>query len=527
MALRLRDVAATSNEVAATSSKKAKVEALAALFRQADADELPVVATLLAGTPRQGRIGVGWATLAAVERTPPGPGGEITVVEFDRLLDELAALSGEGSTGARVTALGAQWARADQAEREVISQLLLGGLRQGALEGLTIEALALATTTSAAVLRRGLMLAGELGPVARAAGGGGDAAVRALRLKVGRPLRPMLAATSADVSGALADLGLVSIEWKLDGARVQVHRDGADVAIFTRNLNDVTARLPEVVALVRALPAERLVLDGEVIGLSEAQADGGADAVTPRLFQDTISRFAAEPSGGGQAGWRLSPFFFDCLHLDGQDLLDEPLSRRLEALDQATGRFAVPRLLTEDPAAAEAFAADALSRGHEGVMVKALEGGYAAGRRGASWRKVKPVRLFDLVVLAAEWGHGRRQGWLSNLHLGARDPAQADRFVMVGKTFKGLTDQLLRWQTEALLARQSSVRGITVSVRPELVVEIALDGVQRSTRYPGGVALRFARVRRYRPDKSPGEADTIDALRALLPDGSGATVAPS
>jgi len=520
MALRLSDVVAVSAAVAATTSRRAKVELLAGLFRQADDTELAVVVALAAGAPRQGRIGVGWATLAGLGDLPPGPGGVRTVRDLDRLLDDLAALAGPGSATARVGRLGTFLAGTDTAERELLTRLLLGGLRQGALEGVAVEALALATGIDPALVRRALMVQGDLGATATLARRGGAAALAAARVEPGRALRPMLAATSPTVAEAVGELGEVSVEWKLDGARIQVHRDGTDVAVFTRNLNDVTARFTDVVDAVLALPGRRLVLDGELIGLDEATVEPAGPDVTgaarqaPRPFQDTISRFATDRSGAAAAG--LTPFFFDCVHLDGDDLLDEPLTRRLEALDATAGALVVPRLVTADPAAAAAFAGDAVARGHEGVMVKALSSPYAAGCRGATWRKVKPVRTADLVVLAAEWGHGRRTGRLSNLHLGARDPDRPDAFVMVGKTFKGLTDAVLAWQTEALLTRQVSVSGITVTVRPELVVEIAFDGVQRSRRYPGGVALRFARVRRYRPDKAPSEADTVGSLQALV-----------
>ncbi|MCC6436083.1 MAG: ATP-dependent DNA ligase [Acidimicrobiales bacterium] len=509
MALTLRDVAVTSTSVAATSSKKEKVTRLAALLRSAGDDELPIVVGLLAGLPRQGRIGVGWALLGSIDPPPGIEGGTRTVAEFDCLLDELAALAGEGSTTARAERLSRFLAETAPDEVELVRRLLLGGLRQGALEGLVLDALAAATDTAPAAVRRALMLAGDLAAVATIARQG-EGALAGVHLVVGRPLRPMLAATSPDVATAVDELGLASVVWKLAGARVQVHRHHDQVSIFTRNLNDITARLPDVVELVRRLPGHAAVLDGELIGLNET----AAEQMTPHLFQDTISRFATRRSGGDAIA--LSPFFFDCLHLDGTDLVDRPLHERLAALDRAVGRYAVTRVVTDDATAAARFSADALQRGHEGVMVKALDAPYAAGRRGSAWRKVKPVRTLDLVVLAAEWGHGRRQGRLSNLHLGARDPSGPDRFVMVGKTFKGLTDALLTWQTEQLLARQHSTSGITVHVRPELVVEIALDGVQRSVRYPGGVALRFARVRRYRDDKDPAEADTIATVRALL-----------
>jgi DNA ligase-1 len=349
------------------------------------------------------------------------------------------------------------------------------------------------------------MLGGDLADTARRALAGGAAALAEVRLQVLRPVQPMLAATATSVAGALTDTGAASVEWKLDGARIQVHRLGNDVRVFTRNLNDVTERVPEVVDVARSFAARSFVLDGEAIGL--------ADDALPRRFQDTMSRFGRDDAASHDL--TLAPFFFDVLHLDGDDLLDRPLAERSAILTALTGAWRVPAVETDDAAVGEAFLADALATGHEGVMVKALDSLYEAGRRGASWRKVKPVRTLDLVVLAAEWGHGRRRGWLSNLHLGARDP-ESGEFVMVGKTFKGLTDELLTWQTAQLQEIVARRDDYTVYVRPELVVEIALDGAQVSTRYPGGVALRFARVRGYRPDKSPQDADTIDAVRALL-----------
>jgi len=323
-----------------------------------------------------------------------------------------------------------------------------------------------------------------------------------------RPVLPMLAASSPDVTSAMAETGPASVEWKLDGARIQVHRDKDDVRIYTRNLNDITDRLPDVVQVVRLLPVRAVVLDGESIGLDE---DG-----RPRRFQDTMSRFGSGPDRAVTTGLApgLRAFFFDVLHVDGEDLIDDALHRRIDVLDAIAHDVRLPTLATADPAEAERFAATALAAGHEGVMVKALDSPYQAGRRGGSWRKVKPVLTLDLVVLAAEWGHGRRTGWLSNLHLGARGPDGS--FVMVGKTFKGMTDDLLRWQTATLQALAVRTEGHVVHVRPELVVEVALDGVQVSRRYPGGVALRFARARRYRDDKGPDEADTIEAVQALL-----------
>jgi DNA ligase-1 len=455
----------------------------------------------LVGSPRQGRTGVGWNTLAAVGATPAAE-PSLTVGEVDRVIEQLPTTTGAGSVGARRDLLRALLDRATPAEADFFFALMSGGLRQGALEGVMADAVAKAAGVPATVVRRAAMLAGDLGRAATVALTEGRAGLEAIGLTVMTPIQPMLASTAADVGTALGDIGdePVSVEWKLDGARIQVHRDGDEVRVFTRGLNEITDAVPHVVAVTRSLPADRLVLDGEVL---HVLADD-----RPARFQDTMKSF-----GDGQH--QMQPFFFDLLLADDQDLLDEPLTVRAAALDEIAGAHRIPGIITADATEAAAFLEHSIGAGHEGVMVKALDSPYAAGRRGKQWRKIKPVRLFDLVVLAAEWGHGRRKGWLSNLHLGARDP-DTGSFVMVGKTFKGLTDQLLTWQTAQLLEREIGREGITVHVRPELVVEIALDGVQVSTRYPGGVALRFARVKRYRDDKPASEADTIDAVRALL-----------
>jgi DNA ligase-1 len=503
----LADVVAASTAIAATSSRSAKVALLADIVRQAADEELPAVVGLLGGIPRQGRIGVGWALVGRVDVTPATE-GSLTVGELDVALDALEALTGPGSAGARDTALRDLFGRATVAEADYLRRLLTDGLRQGALVSMVADAVAKATDVPLAAVRRAMMLSSDLAHVAAVARAEGAEGLEAIGLTVLRPVLPMLAATSANVEDAISACGRSSVEWKLDGARIQVHRDGDDVALFTRNLNDVTARLPGIVELVRSFAATQLVLDGEAIGL--------ADEDRPDVFQDTMSRFGRQD---GVAGAGLQARFFDILHRDGTDLLDEPLDVRLAVLEEVVGAHRVPGVIVDDPHDAAAFLAGALAAGHEGVMVKAIGSPYEAGRRGGSWRKVKPVETLDLVVLAAEWGHGRRQGWLSNLHLGARatdGDGDNEGFVMVGKTFKGLTDALLTWQTEQLLAREVERTRGTVWVRPELVVEIALDGVQRSTRYPGGVALRFARVRGYRDDKSPADADTIDTVRALL-----------
>jgi ATP-dependent DNA ligase I len=488
------DLAAASEDVRAVSGRRAKVERLAAALRGLAPEERAAGAGYLAGAPRQRVLGVGWAALR--EPPPPAAGPALTVAAVDAALAGLSGLSGAGAQGTRREALHALLARATAREQAFLTALVLGDLRQGALAAVVGDAVASAAGVPVAAVRRALMLRGDLGAVAEAALDGGEAALSAFRLELGRPLQPMLASTAQDVAAALAKTGPAAVEWKLDGARVQVHRDGREVAIFSRTLDDVTGRLPEVVEVALALPVRAAVLDGEAIALRE---DG-----RPYPFQVTGSRFA---SRSGTVP--LSSLFFDVLHLDGEDLLDRPGSERAQALAAGVpSEHRVPRGEGED------MLASALARGHEGVVVKSLAAPYEAGRRGSAWVKVKPVHTLDLVVLAAEWGHGRRRGWLSNLHLGAR---RDGGFVMLGKTFKGLTDALLAWQTEALLAREVRRTAHIVYVRPDLVVEIAFDGVQASPRYPGGVALRFARVLRYREDKPAAEADTLDAVLALRP----------
>ena len=527
----LAEVVEASARVAATPARSTKIAALAELLGRLAPDEVEPAVGFLVGEPRQGRIGVGWATLTsrlAVRRRSVTPGatspadGGITIVELDRTLTELAGAIGAGSVAARGALIDGVLARASQAEVDFIADLLTGGLRQGALEGVMAEAVAKAAAVPAAAVRRAGMLGGDLGHAAAVALAEGRAGLDAIGLEVLRPVQPMLASTAADVADAVAGLGLSSVEWKLDGIRLQVHKRGGEVRIFTRNLNDITDRMPEVVAVIGALPAEQVVLDGEAltlpsdgrVGLGVTDWPGAPSRLVPvaQPFQDTMSRVGRRT---GEPTAAVAAHFFDCLHLDGEDLLDRPLLERLAALERVAGPWRIPGLVTDDPAAAEEVLHAALAAGHEGVVVKGAQSPYEAGRRGKSWRKVKVARTFDLVVLGAEWGHGRRKGWLSNLHLGARDPRTGE-FVMVGKTFKGLTDATLAWQTERFLELETHREGITVFVQPVVVAEIALDGVQSSTRYPGGVALRFARLKRYREDKSPAEADTIESVRVLL-----------
>jgi DNA ligase-1 len=499
----LADLAAVSEAVASTSARGGKVLALAGALRAASPAEAPAVVAFLSGELRQRQIGVGWAALR--ELPAPAESPSLTIAAVDEAFAAIGALAGPGSRDARRRALAALLARATAPEQRFLRALLSGDLRQGALAGVMAEAAAKAAGVPATELRRALMLRGDLGAVAATALEGGTQALREVRLEVGRPVHPMLASPSAGVEAAMERLRPAAVEWKLDGARIQVHRDGRDVAVFTRTLDDITARVPEVVEAALALPARAVVLDGEAIALRP----GGR----PHPFQVTSSRLG---SAAGRSGVPLSALFFDVLHADGEDVLDAPAAARAEMLAAvAPEALRVPRRIAGDAEAAAAVLREALAMGHEGVVVKSLDAPYAAGRRGADWLKVKPVHTLDLVVLAAEWGHGRRRGFLSNLHLGARHDAEPGGLVMLGKTFKGLTDAMLAWQTERLLELAVDRGDRVVRVRPELVVEVAFDGVQTSPRYPGGVALRFARVVRHRPDKPAAEADTLAAVLAV------------
>ncbi len=498
----LAEVARTSAEVAATSARTRKVELLAACLAAAGPDEVPVVVAYLSGELPQRRTGVGYRSLADL----PGPVDDptLSILDVDLTFTRIAACAGQGSTGRRRRLLADLYGRATATEQRVLGGLVTGELRQGALESVVTDAVAKAASVPLADVRRAVMLRGALGPVAEAVLREGAAALDRFRLEVGRPVQPMLASPATDVADALSRLGASAWEWKLDGVRVQVHRSGDDVRVFTRTLDDVTDRVPELVAAALVLPAGAIVLDGEAIAL--------ADDGRPRPFQVTGARVATR---GARSDVPLTPFFFDLLHVDGADLLGAPGAERWAALATLVpDTMRVPRLVTGDAEEARTFFDDAVARGHEGVVAKSLDVPYEAGRRGASWLKVKPRHTLDLVVLAAEWGHGRRRGWLSNLHLGARDP-DSGGWVMLGKTFKGLTDEMLRWQTERLLDLETSRNDWQVFVRPELVVEVAFDGVQTSPRYPSGVALRFARVLRYRADKPAAQADTIAGVLAL------------
>jgi DNA ligase-1 len=496
----LADVVGASQDVAATTARSRKVAILAELLRRLEPDEIPLAAGFLSGVPQQGRAGVGYSTVYAADRSP-ATDPSLTVEDLDLAISDIQRSTGSGSATRRRELLEALLGRATADEADFIRRLLTGELRQGALAGLMVDAIAKAAAVPAEVARRAFMLSGDLTHTAHVAMTEGEEGLRAIGLELFRPVLPMLASTAESVSEAVAGFERASVEWKLDGIRIQIHRRADEVRIYTRNLNEITHALPGIVQAVLELPVRQAVLDGEALWLSE---DG------PAAFQDTVARIDSEARPEG-----IATFLFDVLHVDGEDLLDTPLHERIARLETIAPELKIPGVLTSG-SEGEQMLDDALNAGHEGVVVKDIASLYAAGRRGKAWRKVKPVRTYDLVVLGAEWGHGRRQGWLSNLHLGARDPATG-AFVMVGKCFKGLTDELLGWQTKELLEREVERRGIAVLVRPELVIEVALDGVQASTRYPGGVALRFARVKRYRPDKGPEEADTIDDLRALLP----------
>ncbi|MFD9436584.1 ATP-dependent DNA ligase [Streptomyces sp. NPDC060002] len=505
---RLADV---SREVAATSARSRKIALLAGLFRDAEADDVPVVIPYLAGRLPQGRLGIGWKVLSRT--VPPADGPTLTVREVDARLTELGRLSGPGSQAERTRLVGELMGAATADEQRFLLGLITGEVRQGALDAIAVEGLAQATGAPATDVRRAVMLAGSLRTVAQALLADGPAALEAFRLTVGRPVLPMLAHTASAVAEAVGKLGVCAVEEKLDGIRVQVHRDGDDVRLYTRTLDDITDRLPEVSDAARRLTGSRFILDGEVIAFDETGR--------PRSFQETAGRVGSRVDVAAAAeAVPVAPVFFDALSVDGRDLLDLPFAERHAELARLVPEpMRVRRTVVsgpEDVGAAEEFSRETLLRGHEGVVVKALDAPYSAGRRGASWLKVKPVHTLDLVVLAAEWGHGRRTGKLSNLHLGARTADGG--FAMLGKTFKGLTDALLTWQTERLRELAVDESGYVVTVRPELVVEIAYDGLQRSTRYPAGVTLRFARVLRYREDKRPEEADTVETLLAAHPE---------
>ena len=498
----LADLVGASTRVAATSSRLAKIAALSDFLRLVGRNEVEIALPYLSGDTRQGKLSVGFATLQSA-RAAPASEPQLTIRDVDAAFEQLKSLKGKGSSGRRSALLRELFARATAEEQDFLVRLMVGELRQGALEGIMVEAVASAAGLPAADARRAVAFAGAIAPVASAALSGGKLDQFSLRLM--QPVLPMLAQPAESMAAAIEVLGEALVEWKLDGARVQVHKAGDEVRIYTRNLNEVTSRAPEIVAAVRGVPARELILDGEAIAL---RADG-----RPHPFPVTMSRFGSQQQTERQLP--LSVFFFDCLYRDGASLFDHPTRERRAALEQSLPPSLVtPSFVTRDAAEAQRFYEGALGAGHEGAMAKSLDAPYEAGRRGGGWLKVKRARTLDLVVLAAEWGHGRRKGQLSNLHLGARDPASGE-FVMLGKTFKGMTDAMLEWQTKEFLKLATAQDDWTVHLRPEMVVEVAFNDLQESSQYPGGLALRFARVKGYRPDKRPDEADTIDTVRRI------------
>jgi DNA ligase-1 len=504
--MRLARVAQTWQALRQTRSRLAKAELLGACLAELSGPEIALGTAYLCGVLPQGRIGVGYAALRQAASVEPAAVASLTLTEVDAALDAIAAARGAGAAGERSARLAALLRRATRPEQEFLVGLLLGELRQGALEGVMVDALARSARVEPAAVRRALMLSGDLSAVAAALLQVGRAGLDRFRLELFRPVLPMLAQPAADLDAALGRLGQAALEYKLDGARVQLHKRGEEVRVYSRQLRDVSAAVPELVEAARAWPARELIADGETLAW---RRDG-----RPHPFQTTMRRFGRRLDVEGlRAELPLSGWWFDCLQLDGEVLLDRSARERVAALAAAVpDAQRIPRIVTADPETADAFLRGALDAGHEGLMAKSLDAAYEAGGRGQAWLKLKLAHTLDLVVLAAEWGSGRRQGWLSNLHLGARDGAG---FAMLGKTFKGLTDERLRWQTEQLLARETGRDAWTVYVRPELVVEVAFNDVQDSPHYPAGLALRFARVKRYRPDKRAEEADTLETVRAI------------
>jgi DNA ligase 1 len=504
----LADLVATSQSVGEHAARRTKIARMASFLRTLAPSEIDIAVSYLAGVTRQGRSGIGHALLRDARPDSNAEVPVLTLTEVDATLDQIARASGRGSIAERTALLSALFAKATPREQEFLVRLLLGELRQGALEGLMIEAVAAAADVPAATVRRAAMVAGGIASVATPALTEGAAGLSRFAIALFQPLAPMLAQPADDITDAMARIPMAALEWKLDGARVQVHKSGDEVRIYTRTGNDVTAAAPEIVAAVLRAQAQSLILDGEAIALKPNSA--------PYAFQDTMRRFGRVLDiEAMRATMPLSVFFFDCLRRNESDLVALPATARFEGMTAALpSELLIPRLVTSETSAAQAFYDDALERGHEGVMVKALDAPYEPGARSATWLKVKRIHTLDLVVLAAEWGHGRRKGWLSNLHLGAIDPASGE-FVMLGKTFKGMTDAMLAWQTEELLKREVTRDDWTVRVRPELIVEVTFNDLQASPRYAGGLALRFARVKGYRPDKKAQEADTIETVRAI------------
>ncbi|HZF24690.1 MAG TPA: ATP-dependent DNA ligase [Steroidobacteraceae bacterium] len=509
-ALTLAGLVDTSQRVSATPARRAKVHELATCLRALAPGEIDIGVEYLTGETPQGRFGIGYRVLREAGAGAAAEVASLAIADVDRRLGEIARMRGSGAAARRLEALRELFSLATAAEREFLVRLLIGELRQGALAGVMTDAIAAAAELPVELVRRALMFSNSVGAVARAALLEGSAGLARFQLELLSPIAPMLAQTAADVAEALQTLGgEVAFEWKMDGARIQVHKTGDTVRIYTRSLNEVTVAVPEIVEVVRALPIGEVILDGEAIAFSHSGR--------PHPFQVTMRRFGRKLDIEKlRAELPMKAFFFDCLRLEGETLTDRPTRERLRALARAVpDALQIPRLVTSSEADARAFYEAALAAGHEGVMVKSLDAPYEAGNRGASWLKIKRAHTLDLVVIAAEWGHGRRTGKLSNLHLGALDPATGE-YVMLGKTFKGLTDTMLEWQTKELLARETRRDQWTVYVRAELVVEIAFSDLQASPRYPGGLALRLARVKRYRDDKQIAEADTMESVRRIF-----------
>jgi DNA ligase-1 len=502
----LASVVETSLRVADTTKRLEKIDLLSRLIRRLSPPEIEIVVLFLSGQIRQGRIGIGYAALRDA-RNSPAASATLEILDVDAILESITGTSGSGSQRRRLELLQTMFSRATEAEQQFLTGLLMGEIRQGALEGIMLEAVAKASGLAPERVRRAAMMAGDIARVARAALEQGEAGLEQYDIQLFRPIQPMLAQSADDVPEALAYVGEAALEYKMDGARVQVHKSGDDVVVYSRSLKDVTLAVPEVVEAARALPAKDLILDGEAIGL----LPGGR----PQPFQITMRRFGRKLDVERmRQELPMTPFWFDLLYLNGGALLDEPQSRRFAALSDLSPEHVIPHTVTNDAQAANEFLEQALERGHEGIMAKALGAKYAAGARGQSWVKVKRARTLDLVILAAEWGSGRRKGWLSNLHLGARD-TQKGGFAMLGKTFKGLTDEMLAWQTQELLRLEIGRDSYTVHVKPELVAEIAFNEIQVSPRYASGLALRFARVKRYRTDKTAADADTFETVQRL------------
>jgi DNA ligase-1 len=511
--VRLSELVSTSQSVAESSGRLQKIDHLASFLKRVPPAEIEIAIDFLSGSPRQGRIGIGYAAVSDARGAQPAEHATLELNDVDAVFERVGSWSGAGSAGAKAAALRDLLGRATRDEQDFLVRLMFGELRQGALEGILVEAVARASGITATRVRRAAMLAGDFASVARAALVEGEAALDALVIRPFQPVQPMLATSAAGVDEALAEVGEGLLEYKLDGARIQAHKSGDEVRVYSRNLRDVSAAVPEVIEAMRAVPARDIIVDGEVIAL---RPNG-----TPHPFQITMRRFGRKLEVDRlRQTLPVTPFLFDCLYLDGEALIDDPLSRRAKILDDLLPAMRVPSRITAKADEAAAFLEKARSAGHEGVMAKSLESPYAAGRRGQAWLKVKPARTLDLVVLAVEWGSGRRRGTLSNLHLGARDDRRGG-FVMLGKTFKGLTDEMLAWQTRKLLELEMARDAYVVHVRPELVVEIAFNDIQESPHYPGRLALRFARVKRYRTDKPSAEADTFATIQRIYQEMTG------